>query len=149
MKLLVIGGTQFSGRALTGMALERGDEVTIFHRGSGTDDVYPEAEHVHGDRDEGVDALRGRTFDAVVDTCGYVPRAVRASAGLLADSAWYGYISSISAHLEGLPPGATEDSPTHQPPWPDSEEITWESYGPLKAACEEVVREGFGDRGAV
>ena len=148
MKLLVIGGTQFSGRALTGMALERGDEVTIFHRGSGTD-VHPEAEHVHGDRDEGVDALPGRTFDAVVDTCGYVPRAVRASTELLADSAWYGYISSISAHLEGLPPGATEDSPTHQPPWPDSEEITWESYGPLKAACEEVVREGFGDRGAV
>ena len=118
MKLLVIGGTQFSGRALTGMALERGDEVTIFHRGSGTDDLYPEAEHVHGDRDEGVDALRGRTFDAVVDTCGYVPRAVRASTELLADSAWYGYISSISAHLEGLPPGATEDSPTHQPPGP-------------------------------
>ena len=149
MKLLVIGGTQFSGRALTGMALERGDEVTIFHRGSGTDDVHPDAEHVHGDRDEGVDALKGRTFDAVVDTCGYVPRAVRASTALLADSAWYGYISSISAHLEGLPPGATEDSPTHQPPWPDSEEITWDSYGPLKAACEEVVREGFGDRGAV
>ena len=104
---------------------------------------------MHGDRDEGVDPLKGRTFDAVVDTCAYVPRAVRASTELLADSAWYGYISSISAHLEGLPPGATEDSPTHQPPWPDSEEVTWESYGPLKAACEEVVRDVFGDRGAV
>ena len=108
MRLLVIGGARFSGRALSELALERGHEVTLFHRTPS--ELLPEAEHVIGDRDQGVEPLAGRAFDAVVDTCGYVPRAVRASAELLADSGWYGFISSLSAHPEDLPPGATEDS---------------------------------------
>ena len=119
MKLLMIGGARFSGRALTEMAIERGHEVTLFHRTP--TELFPEAEHVIGDREEGVDALSGRTFDAVVDTCGYIPRAVRASTETLADSAWYGFISSLSAHAEDLPPGSNEDSPVFEPPFPDTE----------------------------
>ncbi|HVF09081.1 MAG TPA: epimerase, partial [Actinomycetota bacterium] len=114
MRLLVIGGARFSGRALSELALEPGHEVTLFHRTP--TDLMPEAEHVIGDRDQGVDALAGRRFDAVVDTCGYVPRVVRASAALLADSGWYGFISSLSAHPEDLPSGADEDSPIFEPP---------------------------------
>ena len=91
----------------------------------------------------------GRRFDAVIDTCGYVPRAVRLSTALLADSGWYGFISSLSAHPEDLPPGATEDSPVFEPPFPDTEEVTEESYGPLKVACEGEVTEAFGDRACV
>jgi 2'-hydroxyisoflavone reductase len=147
MELLVIGGTQFSGRALAEQAVAAGHDVTLFHRNP--TDVVPEAEHVFGDRDQGVDALAGRRFDAVIDTCGYVPRAVKASTRTLASSGWYGYVSSISAHQDPLPSGATEDSPVYQPPFPDTEEVTWETYGPLKAACERVVLEAFGDRGAV
>lgn len=147
VRLLVIGGARFSGRALSELALERGHEVTLFHRTP--TDLMPEAEHVIGDRDQGVDALAGRRFDAVVDTCGYVPRAVRASAGLLGDSGWYGFISSLSAHPEDLPPGANEDSPIFEPPFPDTEDVTDETYGPLKVACEREVTEAFGDRACV
>jgi 2'-hydroxyisoflavone reductase len=147
MELLMIGGARFSGRAMTELALERGHEVTLFHRTPSA--LFPEAEHVIGDRDEGVAALAGRRFDAVIDTCGYVPRAVRLSAALLADSGWYGFISSLSAHPEDLPPGATEDSPIFEPPFPDTEEVTDESYGPLKVACEREVTAAFGDRACV
>lgn len=147
MDLLVIGGTQFSGRALVEQAIEAGHQVTVFHRTP--TDLVPQAEHVLGDRDQGIEALAGRTFDAVVDTCGYVPRAVRASTDTLASSGWYGFVSSISAHVEGLPAGATEESGTFQPPFPDTEDVTEETYGPLKAACEQVVADAFGDRGAV
>jgi 2'-hydroxyisoflavone reductase len=147
MDLLVIGGTHFSGRALAEQALRAGHRVTVFHRNP--TDVLPEAEHVLGDREEGVDAVAGRTFDAVVDMCGYVPRAVNASIETLASSGWYGFVSSISAHLDGLTAGATEDAPIHGPPYPDTEDVTEETYGPLKAACERVVRDAFGDRAAV
>ena len=147
MRLLVIGGTRFSGRALSELALTRGHTVTLFHRTP--TELLPEAEHVIGDRDHGVDALAGRTFDAVADTCGFVPRSVGASAELLADSGWYGFISSLSAHPEDLPPGASEDSPTFEPPFPDTEEVTDETYGPLKVACEHRVIDVFGDRACV
>jgi 2'-hydroxyisoflavone reductase len=147
MKLLVIGGTGFSGRALSQQALAAGHDLTLFHRTP--TGLFPDAEHVLGDRDLGVEALSGRVFDAVVDTCGYVPRAVRASCDALATSGWYGYVSSLSAHEEGLGPGATEDSPVYRAPFPDSEEVTDESYGPLKRACEEVVLGAFDDRAAV
>jgi 2'-hydroxyisoflavone reductase len=147
MRLLVIGGTGFSGRALSAQALAAGHELTLFHRTES--DLFPDAEHVLGDRDRGVEALSGRVFDAVVDTCGYVPRAVGDSCRMLASSGWYGYVSSLSAHEEGLGEGATEDSAVYEPPFPDTEEVTNETYGPLKRACEEVVLEAFADRAAV
>jgi 2'-hydroxyisoflavone reductase len=148
VKILTIGGTRFSGRALTGLALERGHDVTVFHRGTG-DDPWPEAEHVHADRADGFSALAGRSFDAVIDFCGYVPRELRASTTAFADAGRYVFISSLSAHRDEVLPGATEDDDIHQPPFPDTEEITDESYGPLKVACEEVVRDAFVDRATV
>jgi 2'-hydroxyisoflavone reductase len=147
MRLLVIGGTRFSGRALAEQALEAGHDVTLFHRHA--TELLPDAEHVLGDRDGGIDALEGRTFDAVVDMCGYVPRVVRSSAELLRDSGWYGFISSISAYPDDVPAGTTEGSPIHSPPTSGSEEVTDESYGPLKVACEQVVQEMFDDRACV
>jgi 2'-hydroxyisoflavone reductase len=147
MKLLVIGGARFSGRALTELALSRGHEVTLFHRTP--TDLFPDAEHVIGDRERGIDELAERRFDAVVDTCGYVPRAVRLSTELLADSGWYGFVSSLSAHPDDLAPGADEDAPVFEPPFPDTEEVTDETYGPLKVACERQVAEVFGDRACV
>ena len=149
MKLLVIGGTQFSGRALTERALARGHDVTLFHRGMNGADLFPEAEHVLGDRGEGLEPLGDREFDAVVDTCGYVPRTVGAAVERLRGAGWYGYISSISAFEEFSLPGMTEASPLHRPPFPDTEEITETTYGPLKVACEEQVTAAFGDRAAL
>jgi 2'-hydroxyisoflavone reductase len=148
VKLLAIGGTRFSGRALTGLALEHGHEVTVFHRGT-SDDPWPEAEHVHGDRADGFDALAGRRFDAVVDFCGYVPRELGASTAAFADAGRYVFISSLSAHRDDVRSGATEDDDIHEPPFPRTEEITDETYGPLKVACERVVTDAFGDRATV
>lgn len=149
MKLLVIGGTRFSGRALTERALARGHEVTLFHRGTSGADLFPGAEHVLGDREEGLEPLGNREFDAVVDMCGYVPRSVGAAVQRLQGAGWYGYISSISAFASFEEPGMTEASPLHGPPFPDTEEITETTYGPLKVACEREVTAAFGERAAL
>jgi 2'-hydroxyisoflavone reductase len=146
--MLTIGGTRFSGRALTGLALEHGHDVTVFHRGTG-DDPWPEAEHVHRDRADGFDDVSGRSFDAVVDLCGYVPRELSASTAAFADAGRYLFISSLSVHRDDVRPGATEDDDIHGPPFPESEEITDETYGPLKVASEGVVADAFGDRATI
>ncbi len=146
MRLLVIGGARFSGRALTGLALERGHDVTVFHRGSGADDPWPEARHAHGDRADGFGPLSGERFDVVVDTCAYVPREVRASTAAFPHAGLYAFYSSLSAHLDEARIGATEDDDVHQPPFPDTEDVTETTYGPLKVACEHEVVAAVGDR---
>ena len=83
MKLLILGGTQFVGRAVAEAALQRGHELTLFNRGRTNPELFPDAEHLRGDREHDLSALEGRTFDAVVDTSGYVPDVVRASVGAL------------------------------------------------------------------
>lgn len=145
MRLLVLGGTRFAGRWLTTYALELGHAVTLFHRGRTGADLFPEAQHVLGDRATDLGRLAGR-FDAVVDFCGYLPRVVRPSVERLADSASYTFVSSISVYADGLPPGADEDAPVRPPH--DADEIG-DRYGELKVGCEEVVRAGFGDRAIV
>ena len=143
MKLLVLGGTQFVGRHTVSAALERGHQVTLFHRGSR--DPFPQCENILGDRERDFDRLQGE-WDAVIDTCGYVPRVVGLSAVHLEPRVGrYAFISSISAYasLEGLPDenaalGQLEEQ---------TEEITGGSYGPLKALCEQAVTNAFGARG--
>jgi 2'-hydroxyisoflavone reductase len=147
MRICTIGGTRFSGRAFTGLALEQGHEVTIFHRGGG-EDVWPKAAHVHGDRDGGLEVLAGSSFDAVVDFCAFVPRQVR-EAIAIAGEGRYVFISSVSAHLEEVRAGATEDDDVYGPPFPDTEEVTWDTYGPLKVASEHAVHDAAGDAGTV
>lgn len=151
MDLLCIGGTRFAGRAFTEAALAVGHSVTVFHRGRVADPAHdlPGAEHVVGDRATDLHLLAGRRWDGVVDFCGYFPAKVRAAAEALADSGWYGFVSSVSAHTDPLPRGANEDSPLHGPPSPEIEEITETSYGPLKVACERAVTEVFGGRRAI
>ena len=148
MRICTVGGTRFSGRSFVGQALEAGHEVTVFHRGEGQD-VWPEAEHVHGDRDGGLSALSDRSFDAVVDFCAFVPRQIGEAMAAFSDAGRYVFISSTSAHLESVRAGATEDDDVHQPPFPDTEEITWETYGPLKVASERTLDAARGDAGTV
>jgi len=149
VKLLLIGGTRFSGRALTGLALERGHDVTVFHRGTGDEDPWPDAEHVHADRADGFASLTGRGFDAVVDMCGYVPRELQTSCAAFHDAGLYAFVSSLSAHRDDVRADATEDDDIHQPPFPDTEEIREETYGPLKVASERQVRSAFRDRALI
>ena len=147
MRLLVLGGTKFLGRAVVEDALARGHEVTLFNRGETNPELFPEAEKLRGNRDGDLGALSGRSWDAVVDPSGYVPRVVRASAELLRDAVGhYVFVSSVSAYADPLAAAFDEEAPLKEPEW-ESEEISGH-YGGLKVACEQVVEEVFGGRSA-
>jgi len=151
VKLLLIGGTAFLGRHISEQALARGVDLTLFHRGQTNPELFPEAEHVLGDRDGGLEPLRGRRFDAVIDTSGYVPRVVRESAQLLEPSVGhYTFISTVSVYDGNGGAGSDVDGPVGTIADESVEEITEESYGPLKALCERAVEETYGpDRSLV
>jgi 2'-hydroxyisoflavone reductase len=155
MKILIIGGTRFSGRALSELALSRGHTLTLFTRGKWSPDLFPEAEKLRGDRTQDLSALKGRAFDAVVDMCGYFPRDVLASTALLASSGHYTFISSVSVYADATNPGLTEDAPLGKISDEEAErvrdlsQLTEKNYGPLKARCEAAVERAFGDRALV
>jgi 2'-hydroxyisoflavone reductase len=147
MKLLVLGGTKFLGRHAVASALAAGHDVTIFTRGQTNPDLFPEVERLQGDRDGDLDALRSGAWDGVIDTSGYVPRVVRQSAELLRDKvARYAFVSSISVYGDASEP-ITDATPVAELEDPATEEVL-EHYGALKAACERVVEEVYGDRSA-
>jgi 2'-hydroxyisoflavone reductase len=147
MKLLILGGTRFAGRFLAEGARDAGHEVTLFNRGESEPDGIPDVEEIHGDRDGGLAALGvegGRRWDAVIDTSGFVPRVVRASVDLLAAAAGhYTFVSSMSVYPDDVPPGANEDAPLQTMPDQTVEEITGDTYGPLKVLCEREVQRAF------
>jgi 2'-hydroxyisoflavone reductase len=148
LRLLLLGGPRFLGRAVTDAALARGHAVTHFNRGRTSPELYPEVEKLRGDRDGDLHALSSREWDAVVDTSGYVPRVVRESAELLAGAAGrYCFVSSVSVYGD-LGGPVDEDSPVATLADETVEELgdEHENYGALKALCEGVVREVYGDR---
>lgn len=147
MKLLILGGTRFLGRALVEAALERGHEITLFNRGQSNPDLFPNVEKLRGDRDGNLTALEGRRWDAVIDTCGYVPRIVRQSAELLADVVdHYTLISTLSVYADFSQAGIDESAPLGTLEDEMVEEITGETYGPLKALCEKAVEQAMPGR---
>lgn len=150
MRLLVLGGTKLVGRGLAAAALAAGHEVTLFHRGVTGLDVHPEAEHLLGDRDGGLDPLVGRRWDACVDVSGYEPRLVRASAEVLAGSVErLVYVSTISVYASLATP-VDETAPLATlPPGADPDQFSWELYGALKALGEQAATDVFGDRATV
>lgn len=144
MKLLIIGGSRFVGYYIVESALARGHEVTMFNRGQSNPGAFDGVDEIHGDRDGGLDALAGRRWDAVVDTCGYVPRVVRASAQFLQDVVdLYCFISTVSVYSEFSPEGTDEDGPLATIDDETTEEITGETYGALKVLCENVVQQTY------
>ena len=142
MKLLILGGTVFLGRHIVESALERGHEVTLFNRGQHNPDLFPGVEKLHGDRTGDLSALEGRQWDAAIDTSGYIPRIVRASAEALRNSIkHYTFISSISVFVHSDTVGMDEDAPLATLDDETVEEVTNETYGALKALCEQVVEQ--------
>jgi 2'-hydroxyisoflavone reductase len=141
MKLLIIGGTRFVGRHLVEEALQRGHQLTLFNRGRNSS-IFPNIEQLHGDRDKDVSALKGKSFDAVIDTCGYIPRHLQMVADVLPDVPLYVFISTISVYADPIPRHANEHSPLATLKEP-TEQVTNESYGALKVLCEEVVTKSF------
>lgn len=152
-KILILGGTGYLGPATIEIAQARGHQVTMFNRGKTRPELFPGVEKLHGDRDpkkgEGLKALEGRTWDAVIDNSGYYPRMVGASAALVAPrTKHYLYISSISAYKEPNPENGTEDAPLATMPDPTLEEMgkSYEYYGSLKALCEQAAQKAMPGR---
>lgn len=149
MRMLVLGGTKFVGRHVVEAALARGHEVSIFNRGRTAPGLFPGTEGLKGDRDGDLSALGGRRWEAVVDTSGYVPRLVRATAELLSGAVGrYVFVSSISVYRDPVAPGTDEGGPVWELEDHRTEEVTPETYGGLKVACERAVEDAMPD-GAV
>jgi 2'-hydroxyisoflavone reductase len=148
MKLLVLGGTVFVGRHIVETALVQEHQVTIFNRGESNAELFPDVEKLTGDRDGNLAALaeqvrEGRKWDAVIDTCGYVPRIVKQSLDLLKDATeQYTFISTVSVYADFSLVGIKEDDPLARLE-EETEEITGETYGALKALCEWEVQQAF------
>jgi 2'-hydroxyisoflavone reductase len=153
MRLLVLGGTLFLGRHVVEAALSRGHDVTVFTRGRRELPWSAGVEARTGDRDPrnapGLAALESGEWDAAIDTSGYLPRVVAASAALLARRVQrYVFVSSVSVYADASRPGVDEDAPAAALDDPASEDVP-KHYGALKAACEAVVRERFATRATI
>jgi len=149
MRILIIGGSRFVGLHLTEAARERGHSVTHFNRGLSVPEGTPGVEEIRGDREHDLALLAGRTWDAVIDTPGYLPEVVAASAAALRQStAAYCFISTLSVYASFAETGQDEDSPLAAVP-PAGTALSNETYGPLKAACEAEVRAVFGERALI
>lgn len=164
MKLLILGGTRFVGRHLVTAVLARGHEITLFNRGKQrgqhSSATLESVEMIYGDRNSDLAKLQGRRWDAVVDTCGYLPRTVRASAEILSDSVdAYVFISSLSVYADASVFGIDETAPvatlTSEQLKTANEidssghvsAVTYgKMYGGLKARCEQAAEEVLPNR---
>ena len=150
MKLLILGGGAFLGAAALQSALADGHHATVFNRGRARAAWPAGVEVLTGDRAHDLRLLDGRHWDAVVDTCGYAPADVRASALALRGCGTYLFVSSVSAYATTnlVPPklaiSETDALASAEGIAPDDRDL--QHYGPQKAACEAEVRGVFGER---
>ena len=148
LRILILGGTGFIGPHMVRYAMYRGHHVTLFNRGRTAPELFPGVETLIGDRDGQLDALRGGTWDAVIDNSGYVPRHVRDSAELLRDSVGRYLFTSTGSVYNFDQDELTEDSELLPIEDPTSEDVN-RYYGPLKVLCENAVMDTYRERGTV
>jgi 2'-hydroxyisoflavone reductase len=149
MNLLILGGGVFLGAAALSSALMRGHRVTVFNRGRSRS-VWPDGVQVlNGDRSQDLGALLGRHWDAVIDTCGYVPADVQASAEALSGCACCLFVSSISVYASTTQVPVRETDALASFDHLARDDRNLEHYGPQKAACEVAVQRVFGERALI
>jgi 2'-hydroxyisoflavone reductase len=142
MKVLILGGTRFLGKALTEEALKRGHEITLFNRGT-NNGAFPGVEQLIGNRDSDVSQLKNRKWDVVMDTCGFAPHQIKKIAAVLGDNiGHYTYISSISVYKDWIPNNIKEHYHLQSMPADKLKAVEegtispYEYYGALKVLCE-------------
>ena len=153
MKLLVIGGTKYVGRSIVEAALARGHDVTLFNRGLSNPGLFPDVEMLVGDRqlESGLELLRGRRWDAAIDTIGYDHRVVRQTLDTLRDGVGhYTFVSSVSVYKDFDAPN-DEDAPKGEllgdPDVPLGRPYGGSAhYGPMKVLAEQAVADAFPGR---
>jgi len=149
LNVLIIGGSKFLGPHLVDTLLARGHSVTLFNRGRSQPSAPKGVSHVAGDREKDLALVSGR-FDAVIDTCGFVPRIVGLSVAAFEPAvSHYTFVSSISVYADPLEGTRGEDERLATTADEAVEEITAETYGPLKALCEAEVVRGMKGRSLV
>ncbi len=150
MHILIIGGGVFLGAHTLDAALARGHRVTVFNRGRARSDWPAGVEVLCGDRSADLGLLAGRRWDAVIDTCGYTPAEVQASAQALSDACdAYLFVSSVSAYADTPVPMTDEDQPLAAFGGIARDDRDLRHYGPQKAACEAEVMRVFGPRALI
>ena len=147
MRILILGGTVFLGRHLVEAGLSRGHQITLFNRGKTNPGLFPQVETIIGDREHDLGRLAGRSWDAVIDTCAYVPRIAGLSASALSDSVdHYTFISSISVYEDIGRESLSEDDAVGKLDDESIETVDGQTYGPLKALCEQSVEKALPGR---
>lgn len=143
LKILILGGTAYLGPEVVEAARSRGHVLTLFNRGKTNPGLFPDIEKLRGDRNGDLKSLEGRSWDAVVDTSGYVPRVVTASVSLLAPNVkHYVFISTISVFADPVKPGTDESGLLNTVPDETSEDVP-KYYGALKALCEKAAEKSM------
>lgn len=146
MKILIIGGTKFLGRFLVEEGLKRNHEMTLFNRGNNKEE-FSHVEQIHGNRNQDMELLKNRKWDAVIDTCGYLPQSVEKSVEVLRENIdQYVFISTISVYKDFSKKNFNEDAESLSMTRAEADELTKESdtavmshYGELKALCEQSL----------
>ncbi|MFN2304142.1 MAG: epimerase [Anaerolineales bacterium] len=144
MKILILGGKRFLGIALVNAALQSGHTPTLFNRGLTNPEMFPNVKNLVGNRDGDLSALKGKKWDAVIDTSGFIPRIVKQIAAALSGKCGsYTFISSVSVYQDFHSPDIAEDYPLARLEDPSEEDYTGDAYGPLKALCEYEIQQNF------
>jgi 2'-hydroxyisoflavone reductase len=150
MKVLILGGTGFIGPHFVDVLRARGHKLTLFNRGRRNPKMFPDLETLIGDRNGPVDSLKGRDWDVVIDDSAYIAKHAQLTTELLKGHVGhYIFTSSISAYADLAAPGIDEDAKVAQLTDPTVDKVTDQTYGGLKAVCEKIVTDAFGEHSTV
>jgi 2'-hydroxyisoflavone reductase len=155
MRILILGGTGFTGPHQVRYAVARGHTITVFNRGRRQADLPASVEHLQGDRNNDLKALEGREWDVVIDNPTTLPNWVRTAASLLKDAAdQYVFISTISVYADNSRVGMDETTPVlkyegEQDPFTLPIEQAGRFYGALKALSEREAAYWFPGRATI
>jgi 2'-hydroxyisoflavone reductase len=142
LRILILGGTGFTGPHQVHYAVARGHQVTVFNRGRHQADLPESVERLMGDRNGQLDELKGRTWDVVIDNPTTLPRWVRLSGEVLQGKCdQYVFISTLSVYADWAKPDVTESFPLATMPDPTNEEMKY--YGALKALSEQEAEKWY------
>ena len=149
MKLLVIGGTSFVGRHIVEQALHNGHEVVLFNRGKTNPDLFPACRRIFGERQIHIDQAAHEQWDAVIDTSGYTPNDMKPVIEALREKTnHFTFISTVSVY-DDHSKGDVHETSSQFNHTVTTNEVTGETYGPLKVMCEKAVLDGFGDKALI